>query len=81
MEAATSICGNSSFIIMSAFGQNGKVIEAILPKQDGKHPWFGLKLVICFYSSCLNPDWKVCRMRGGSLLRPNCLRGCICVTK
>ena len=27
------------------------------------------------------PDWKVCRMRGGSLLRPNCLRGCICVTK
>ena len=27
------------------------------------------------------PDWKVCRMRGGSLLRQNCLRGCICVPK
>ena len=32
-------------------------------------------------SSPTHPDWKVCRMRGGSLLRPNCLRGCICVTK
>ena len=33
----------------------------------------------CRYS--LGPDWKVCRMRGGSLLRANCLCGCICVTK
>ena len=27
------------------------------------------------------PDWKVCSMRRGSLLNPNFLRGCICVTK
>ena len=27
------------------------------------------------------PDWKVCRMHGGSLLCPKCLRGCVCVTK
>ena len=27
------------------------------------------------------PDWKACRMRGGSLLHPNFLRGCICVAK
>ena len=36
-----------------------------------------------FQHSCytLLPDWKLCRMRGRSLLHPNLLRGCICVTK
>ena len=31
------------------------------------------------YKKC--PDWKVCRMRGGSLIRQNCLCNCVCVTK
>ena len=35
----------------------------------------------CVNNTTTNPDWKVCRMRGGTLRHPNFFRGCICVTK
>ena len=81
LKVAKHESGNTKIVISSVVTRADQTgMKKKVSKLNNKLKTFchdnGIKLI-----DHSNPDWKVCRMRGGSLLRPNCLRGCICVTK